>query len=504
VLAPVLASLALVCQGQLAPPTKEQQRQAALEDYAEQRASFGFRSDIPYVKELIRRGVWEYDVGYIPVTPAENRYLRLRDRLDLGGRAYRYLRKRRDLSGGLSVEDDWPRGPYLLLRLTRNRAAHEANLKRLVRFPKNLRTVEVRYSERQLRRFANRIDPDLRKLDREGFYVSGWGPDITANTVEVELITARTDHAEYFRRRYGPAVTTKVIATERTREECADAERYEISPGGDSLVMHWGDSGDAEPDHVEVTEYADRVEIGVVQRLPNGGQTADLVPYTIRAQLSAPLGDRPVIDAADGRRLRQLGPSPGEPPCPADPPQPSELESAISYRKEIGLPHGRAYVRRMLRRRYPYTKAEEAYRDARFEIEYDRRALAYFERHRDEFGGAVVRGRFPGEPYLVVHFTRRLAFHRRSLERIVRARVVRARYTMAELRRLENRIEPGFAGGWGDAGFLVMGALVEPGRVVVLVITAREDAAAYFRERYGPAVRVRVVGTRHECDPPGF
>ena len=125
-LAPVLAALALVCHGQYAPLTDEQQRQAALERYAEQRASFGFRSDIPYVEELIRRGVWEYDVGYIPVTPAENRYLRLRDRLFLGRRAERYLRVRRDLDGGISIEDDWPRGPYLLVRLTRDQAAHEA------------------------------------------------------------------------------------------------------------------------------------------------------------------------------------------------------------------------------------------------------------------------------------------------------------------------------------------------------------------------------------------
>jgi hypothetical protein len=46
VLAPVLPSPALVCHGRLAPLTPEQERQAALENYAEQRADFGFR----YVK----------------------------------------------------------------------------------------------------------------------------------------------------------------------------------------------------------------------------------------------------------------------------------------------------------------------------------------------------------------------------------------------------------------------------------------------------------------------
>ena len=40
------------------PPTAAEKEQAELEHYAEQRAEFGFRHDLPYVKELIRRGVW--------------------------------------------------------------------------------------------------------------------------------------------------------------------------------------------------------------------------------------------------------------------------------------------------------------------------------------------------------------------------------------------------------------------------------------------------------------
>ena len=104
-----------VCHGQHAPkppPTPAEKEQADLEHYAEQRAEFGFRHDLPYVKELIRRGVWEYDVGYIPVTPAENRYLKLRDKVDdLGSKGRRYLREHREDVGTLSVEDDWPREP---------------------------------------------------------------------------------------------------------------------------------------------------------------------------------------------------------------------------------------------------------------------------------------------------------------------------------------------------------------------------------------------------------
>jgi hypothetical protein len=118
-----------LCVGQSVPkppPTEAEKEQANLESWAAARAELGYRADIPYVRKLVERGVWEYDVGDIPVTPAENRYLRLRDRLELGPRAERYLRAHRDIDGGLSVEDDWPREPYLLLHLKRDVAKHLA------------------------------------------------------------------------------------------------------------------------------------------------------------------------------------------------------------------------------------------------------------------------------------------------------------------------------------------------------------------------------------------
>src|SRR5690349_10473116 len=89
-----------LCIGQSVPkppPTPAEKEQADLEDWARTRAEFGFRHDLPYVKELVRRGVWEYDVGYIPVTPKENVYLKLRDELDLGPKAERYLKRHRDV-----------------------------------------------------------------------------------------------------------------------------------------------------------------------------------------------------------------------------------------------------------------------------------------------------------------------------------------------------------------------------------------------------------------------
>jgi hypothetical protein len=100
---------------------------------------------------------------------------------------------------------------------------------------------------------------------------------------------------------------------------------------------------------------------------------------------------------------------------------------------------------------------------------------------------------------VLARFTRRLAFHRRNLERMVPVRVVRARFTERELFRLAERIDPGFVDGWGDAGILVRRSFVDRGRVVVEVVTARDGYAAVLRGRYGPAVRAVLVGRRHEC-----
>jgi hypothetical protein len=58
-----LASLALVCHGQHAPLTPEQKRQGELEYYADARASFGLRSDIPYIREQFGPAVKTVRVG---------------------------------------------------------------------------------------------------------------------------------------------------------------------------------------------------------------------------------------------------------------------------------------------------------------------------------------------------------------------------------------------------------------------------------------------------------
>src|SRR5688500_14809133 len=84
-------------------PQPEPPRQSRIERYMADRARLGFRADRAYVRKLVRKDTWESDVGWIPVTPREDAYLQLRDRLRLGAKTDRYLRRHRDLSGGISI-----------------------------------------------------------------------------------------------------------------------------------------------------------------------------------------------------------------------------------------------------------------------------------------------------------------------------------------------------------------------------------------------------------------
>lgn len=276
--------------------------------YQELRALYGLRTDASYIRRLIRRGAFTrgtVDFERFPATAREQRYVELRDRLDLGGRARRYLSRRPGIDGGTSIEDDFPRDPYLLVRLTRDRSVHTRALRRLARFPRLLRTKAVALSLRHMDRLAARIA--RAGADRDGIRVTSAEPDIGTNTVRVFVITKRTDAARYFRARYGPRVRTRVVATELYSLRCRPLHDY--VPDGARLTIGWEGGGGVTLDHIEVAEYDDRVEIGVVVQSYNGPQTAESRRVDAVVELSRPLGDREVVDATSGlvvpRRARE-------------------------------------------------------------------------------------------------------------------------------------------------------------------------------------------------------
>lgn len=73
-----------------------------------------------------------------------------------------------------------------------------------------------------------------------------------------------------------------------------------VSSTGRSLVLRWIYSSGEAFETVEVTEHDDRLEIGIVLRVPYFGGPDDARPDSTRVRLSRPLGDRRLMDAATG------------------------------------------------------------------------------------------------------------------------------------------------------------------------------------------------------------
>ena len=464
------------CVRQPAPSLQPTAEERDFQGWITARKRFGFRHGAAYVRRLAERG--RFAVYGFPATKREIDYLWLRADLTVGPRGERYLKAHAGVDGGLSVEDDWPREPYLLARFTRDVSRHLAALKQRSPMPDNLRAKRVTYSQQALSRAQDRVGRDDDALEAAGFHVQSTGHDISRNVVVVDLATRRTDARAYFAQRYGRRVKPVVRAKDPTVVECATAVTFERSPDPQTLTIGYDSGGGATFERLELTETADQVEVGVVERASSGPRTADYERGRTTITLASPLGDRPVIDARSGRRVRQTGPTPGDPACP-----------------RFNPPRGETY-----------TRAEEELLIA------DNPAVDdYLRRHDDVYGGSTIEG--GNRPYIVFGFTRDRARHEREIERRSRLRPSQIRtrtvaHTLDALVETARRIRAdtaagsGFLDGYGRAGFFIIDVAIEGQAVTVHVVATRPDHAAWFTARYGPLVHTIVVGDRFECAAP--
>ena len=236
-----------------------------------------------------------------PMTRREAAYFRLRDRFGDPRRTRRldaYLRRHRETFGGASIEDDYPRSPYMLLHFTDDPSRHRRAIAR--RFGLRFAVRQVPYSEDELRRIQDSIDHA--RLEQEGILM------MLAYTepgyVHVEVISERADAADVIRERYGPAVRVVVVATTRTFLACSSPAAYRVARDGRTLRVTHYDSGSIDPKHVEVVESPTEVRLGVVTEVPRGFITADRRTYRLSVTLAEPLGDRVVRSIKSGRRVR--------------------------------------------------------------------------------------------------------------------------------------------------------------------------------------------------------
>ena len=195
------------CVRQPAPSLQPTAEERDFQGWITARKRFGFRHGAAYVRRLAERG--RFAVYGFPATKREIDYLWLRADLTVGPRGERYLKAHAGVDGGLSVEDDWPREPYLLARFTRDVSRHLAALKQRSPMPDNLRAKRVTYSQQALSRAQDRVGRDDDALEAAGFHVQSTGHDISRNVVVVDLATRRTDAQAYFAQRYGRRVKAR-------------------------------------------------------------------------------------------------------------------------------------------------------------------------------------------------------------------------------------------------------------------------------------------------------
>ena len=221
-LAPVVlaALFAPVCHGQLAPPTP-------VEQAMEFRRKFGLPAGRRHVRRVQRSGARRDDQGF-GFTRREWRYWNQRYRVEMSDKraVERYLARRPGLKAGISIEDDWPRRPYLQVLVTRNPERHQPALRDRYRF--RLRVVEVLHPVAELQALEERIDADRDALEAEGFDIRLVYYDVERGDVLVQMVSARTDHEAYFEARYGPYVTTFAVADEK-EPACADLDGVRVS-----------------------------------------------------------------------------------------------------------------------------------------------------------------------------------------------------------------------------------------------------------------------------------
>lgn len=274
------------------------------------RRGFGFRADHAYVVRLARnpsaRARADVDSQGIPLSKQERRYLNERARVEDETSALRgYLATVPGLSGGLSIEDDAPRHPFVLLRITRPLSAAEA--RHLSSRARRYRLRQVRYSERHLATVSAQIS-DVIDSPGSQLQMRTLGVDIDHNAVELEYYSPTATDADALKRRFGSALISKrlPIAT----PVCVALTSYQASADGRTLTLLWRSKPDlliGDP-VVEAHAHGSRVVVDVVDYLdarmdPATFDDARTAPREATVRLPEPLGARRVVAARDGKTL---------------------------------------------------------------------------------------------------------------------------------------------------------------------------------------------------------
>ena len=321
----------------------------------------------------------------------------------------------------------------------RNVESHREALMRLVPRPDALHVHACEFTEAELGAISERIADEADELAAEGVTWMGTSVGGETNRVRVDVAAADAATAEaILARRYGPAVTCNWMGTEDTTVHEEPWQLWTTDESERLLTVHFTTFRDYKLDRAECREDAAGVTVTVFVRRPH---TVKAIGGSFEAtvELSAPLGDRRVVDGATGRKRARRIP------------------------KEV------------------FNRSWELIR-------------AYAAEHPDEYGGS-----WAGHPGCHVAFTSRVDEHRNALEELLpepRILVVhQVERTEAELIALTERI------GRERRSLRAHGIRCSPANIsvedndVYVEVEARDEDAArqLLAERFGPAVSVMWI-----------
>ncbi len=187
-----------------------------LEGLILEREQYAMNTDPAYVQSLL-------DAGR-KFTPDEERWLEDYRRFNSTSEVNAYLQgghERKDW-GGTTTVAHYPDPPYLIVRLLRNQAFHQRQIRRIAKVPVRFETSTIQRDwfytlPLYIGDDARPFDDFLDGYGRDGFYVAQAEGDEGAQTVDVYVITTRADADAYFKGRYGAIVRVHVIGD---RFEC--------------------------------------------------------------------------------------------------------------------------------------------------------------------------------------------------------------------------------------------------------------------------------------------
>jgi hypothetical protein len=159
---------------------------------------------------------------------------------------------------------------------------------------------QARYSQRELSEFQERVSQDQTMLADLGIDLHSSGPH--HDGLHVDYFAADQPRAEaLLRDRYGPMVIPNWIGSSAEVEEPQTFGSY-ISEGTTLTVFYALDINADRPGNCTVQEYADRVVVSLTILAWKGARTlvGGWRPSHASVELSRPVGDRTVIDAAAG------------------------------------------------------------------------------------------------------------------------------------------------------------------------------------------------------------